>query len=188
VKGDNPSLLPPPNLFTPLAGQNLEAVFREADGSSHELELSAPLSVEAVQTPQVTSSNQEQNPTENDDNIDPMETFLNSITTPLEQPLLPNPEPILYPDQGEADEEIVTDQNQRKNTCLANKAKSRVGKNVTELAQELLAKKLGELTHRKHHLQYLTPITLKTSHSIWLNLSTRWRWRQYWIWQSTGLS
>jgi hypothetical protein len=123
-----------PNLFTPLAGQNLEAVFREADGSSHELELSAPLSVEAVQTPQVTSSNQEQNPTENDDNIDPMETFLNSITTPLEQPLLPNPEPILYPDQGEADEEIVTDQNQRKNTCLANKAKSRVGKNVTELA------------------------------------------------------
>jgi hypothetical protein len=146
-----------PNLFTPLAGQNLEAVFREAEGSRHELELSAPLSVEAVQTPQVTSSDQEQNPTENDDNIDPMETFFNSITTPLEQPLLPNPEPILYPDQGEADEEFVTDQNQRKSTRLANKAKSRVGKNATELAQELLAKKLGELTPQKTSLTVSDP-------------------------------
>jgi hypothetical protein len=86
-----------------------------------------------------------------------METFLNSITTPLEQPLLPNPEPILYPDQGEADEEIITDQNQRKNTCLANKAKSRVGKNATELAQELLAKKLGGLTPQKASLTVSDP-------------------------------
>lgn len=80
---------------------------------------------------------------------DPLEVFLNSITAPLEPSILPEPEPIRYTELESIDEDITIDHNQRKSSRLANKAKSRIGKNTILIAQELLIKKLGELTPQK---------------------------------------
>jgi hypothetical protein len=75
---------------------------------------------------------------------DPMDKFLENITHHLEQPLLPTPSIVFEPEQ--IDMVADTDYTQRKSSRLADKAKTRVGKDSMKLAQELLSKKLGELT------------------------------------------
>lgn len=71
-----------------------------------------------------------------------MDTFLESITSQLDQPLLPQP----MPQPELLDEDLIQEHTQRKSTRLAKKASSRVGKDTMKLAQDLLSKKLGELT------------------------------------------
>jgi hypothetical protein len=65
---------------------------------------------------------------------------LNSITAPLEPSILPEPEPTRYTELESIDEDITIDHNQRKSSRLANKAKSRIGKNTILIAQEPLIK------------------------------------------------
>jgi len=73
-----------------------------------------------------------------------MDEFSDNITHHLEQPLLPTPSIIFEPEQ--LDMATDTDYTQRKSSRLADKAKTRAGKDSMKLAQELLSKKLGELT------------------------------------------
>lgn len=72
-----------------------------------------------------------------------MESFINSIAQPLEQPLLPNPvQDNIQVEGGEFEHLEATE---RRSTRLADKAKSRVGKDTMQIAQDLLMKKFGEL-------------------------------------------
>lgn len=75
------------------------------------------------------------------DLVDPIDLFLQSVITQPEQPVLPLPVP-----SEEQEVELVFNSSQRKSTRLANKAKSRLGKGYVELAQDLLVKKLGDLS------------------------------------------
>ncbi|CAD6339926.1 unnamed protein product [Miscanthus lutarioriparius] len=75
---------------------------------------------------------------------DPMDEFSENITHHLEQPLLPTPSIVFEPEQLDMATDI--DYTQRKGSRLADKAKTIVGKDSMKLAQELLSKKLGELT------------------------------------------
>jgi hypothetical protein len=77
--------------------------------------------------------------------LDPVDVFLQSISNPADQPLLPEPQPVdnVIPND---EEHIPPTDTQRKSTRLAKKAQTRVGKHTMEIAQELLTKKLGHLS------------------------------------------
>jgi hypothetical protein len=77
--------------------------------------------------------------------LDPVDVFLQSISNPVDQPLLPEPQPAdnVIPND---EEHIPPTDTQRKSTRLAKKAQTRVGKHTMEIAQELLTKKLGHLS------------------------------------------
>jgi hypothetical protein len=80
---------------------------------------------------------------------DAIDSFINSISMNVEQPVLPNPELIEPFSPNSSAQETATNNNKRQSTRLANKAKSRVGKHTIEIAQDLLSKKLGELSSVK---------------------------------------
>jgi hypothetical protein len=73
---------------------------------------------------------------------DPVDVFLQSISNPPDQPLLPNP---ALPTDLNIEDDLDVNDTQRRSTRLANKMQARVGKDTMQLAQELLCKKLGEL-------------------------------------------
>lgn len=97
-------------------------------------------SVDPASTQLLHSSNLEGN---HDQEVDPVDVFLDNITCPVEQPLLPLPTSVLESQQAELD--IESEPAQRKSSRLAEKAKARVGKTTMKVAQDLLSKKLGEL-------------------------------------------
>lgn len=73
---------------------------------------------------------------------EPVDVFLQSISNPIDQPLLPEPQPVAIVPRHSMEEHLDT---QRRSVCLAQKAQSRVGKHTLTIAQDLHTKKLGEL-------------------------------------------
>jgi len=78
-----------------------------------------------------------------------MDAFLHSGTNHIEQPLLPDPVQVEASQIELLEDVAMAEFTQRKSSRLANKAKSRVGKDILMVAQDLLIKKLGDLPPRQ---------------------------------------
>lgn len=76
-----------------------------------------------------------------------IDVFLQAISKPMDQPLLPEPQPAVIVDIPNAENHIALVDIQRKSTRQAKKVQSRVRKDALQIAQDLLTKKLGDLSH-----------------------------------------
>jgi hypothetical protein len=78
----------------------------------------------------------------------PVDRFLASISTEVAQSLLPDPAPLNTPQPQPKfkSQRAVSTVAKRKSVRLSAKAQSRIGKHTLEIAQDLLVKKLGDLS------------------------------------------
>jgi len=125
-------------LVTPLLDSLTTPRPEHAENANHDIQNQTPIVEEHVQSGNENGLL----------NNCPVDLFLASISTEVDQPLLPDPATLNNPQPQPKfkSHRVASSVTKRKSVRLTAKAQSRIGKDTIQIAQDLLVKKLGELS------------------------------------------
>jgi len=125
-------------LVTPLLDSLTTPRPEHAENANHDIQNQTPIVEEHVQSGNENGLL----------NNCPVDLFLTSISIEVDLPLLPDPATLNNPQPQPKfkSHRVASSVTKRKSVCLTAKAQSRIGKDTIQIAQDLLVKKLGELS------------------------------------------